>query len=494
MSAIVFLASFCLMLVQVVSGRALAPHLGVSVFTWTAVIGTTLLGIAFGNAAGGRIADMAGGKKNLGISLIAAAGSVLLANYLLTVLAGPFSHLEMHVAIRAVLMSFVFFLPSAFFLSTISPQALKIRLSDLTQAGTAVGTLSAWSAAGSILGTFAGGYVLISAIGTKNLLTAVVCILIVLGLGVSQKEKLWKTRPVLLIGLFFVGDLFVPGLCKMETDYFCIRVIEAGEGAARTYTLRLDHLIHSYVTPENPTELGYGYERVYANLIAMRQKPEDAFTAYFIGGGGYVMPRYLEAKYPNAKSIVAEIDPGVTEANHRYMELSRNTKIQSINEDARIHLIKPTQDPKYDFAFGDAFNDFSVPSHLTTVEFHQRLKSRMSDNGVYALNIIDDVRYGNFLSSMIRTLRSVWTYVYVAPLNTELEEGRNTITLITTDQPIDRNAWYAARPFAVGEKDELTLLSDEQVDKFLESHRAPALTDDFAPTDRYLAPVFRDAY
>lgn len=494
MYAIVFLASFCLMLIQLVSGRALAPHLGYSVFTWTAVIGTTLLGITFGNAAGGRLADKAGGRRNLGISLISAAASVVVANYLLAVLAAPMSMLQMHVAIRAVMMSFALFFPAAFFLSTISPQALKIRLQDLKYAGTQVGTLAAWSAAGSILGTFLGGYFLISSVGTKNLLSSVALVLLMLGLWIARDHHLWKNKVFALLVLFMIGDWFVPGICRMETNYYCIRVINAGEAEDRSYTLRLDHLIHSYVSPAKPTELGYGYERVYANLIAMRDTEQESFTAFFVGGGGYVMPRYLSALYPKARIIVDEIDPGVTEANHALMELPRNTSVETKNEDARMHLIKPQSDPPYDFVFGDAFNDFSVPSHLTTLEFHERLKERMSPHGVYALNLIDDTRYGNFLAAMLRTLGTVWKHVYVAPLAESLENGRNTITLIATDDEIDRDAWNKIESPAFKGRDELNLLSDDQVAKFLESHTAPVLTDDFAPTDRYLAPVYRDAY
>jgi hypothetical protein len=38
------------------------------------------------------------------------------------------------------------------------------------------------------------------------------------------------------------------------------------------------------------------------------------------------------------------------------------------------------------------------------------------------------------------------------------------------------------------------LLSDEEVAAFQEGHPVPPLVDDFVPIDRYLAPVFSDAY
>jgi len=37
--AIVFFGSFCLMTIELVAGRVMAPYLGVSLYTWTSVIG-----------------------------------------------------------------------------------------------------------------------------------------------------------------------------------------------------------------------------------------------------------------------------------------------------------------------------------------------------------------------------------------------------------------------------------------------------------------------
>lgn len=502
MKWIVFLASFCLMLVQIVSGRAMAPYVGVSVYVWTGVIGTTLLGIIFGYAAGGIMADTNGNKKTLGVSLVLAGLAALAANFILIILGERVGLGSMPLVARVTVMSFCAFFPVAFFLSTITPQAVKQQLADLSATGSTVGTLSAWSAVGNILGTLAGGYVLISALGTKGVLTGVSVLLLALGLWVARGERLWRNKFALVAGMFLLGAFIVPGACQMETNYFCIRVIGSTSDAGEpTHILRLDHLVHSYVNPQQPLDLGYEYEQVYANLIASRFASSSAFTAYFIGGGGYVLPRYLEAEYPESTSIVAEIDPGVTEANHRLMGLSRETRIITANEDARMHLARGGDRP-YDLVFGDAFNDFSVPYHLTTVEFHRLLKSRMSEDGVYAMNIIDDARYGDFLAAMIRTLREVWTHVYVAPQAHAILPGRNTIVLLATDQPIDQEAWYSTISPAAMAKDlseearrtAVNLVDPTEIDQLLERKRAPALTDDYVPTDRYLAPVFTDAY
>ena len=54
---IVFSASACTLIIEIVAGRILAPTIGVSLYTWTSIIGIVLAGISLGNYLGGRIAD-----------------------------------------------------------------------------------------------------------------------------------------------------------------------------------------------------------------------------------------------------------------------------------------------------------------------------------------------------------------------------------------------------------------------------------------------------
>ncbi len=50
-------ASFCTLVLELVAGRVLAPYVGVSLYTWTSIIGVVLAGISGGAWAGGRLAD-----------------------------------------------------------------------------------------------------------------------------------------------------------------------------------------------------------------------------------------------------------------------------------------------------------------------------------------------------------------------------------------------------------------------------------------------------
>ena len=70
---IVFLSSACIMVLELVAGRIIAPHVGVSLYTWTSVIGVVLAGISLGNYIGGRLADRcppAQGRRLLGLIFV----------------------------------------------------------------------------------------------------------------------------------------------------------------------------------------------------------------------------------------------------------------------------------------------------------------------------------------------------------------------------------------------------------------------------------------
>ena len=77
------------------------------------------------------------------------------------------------------------------------------------------------------------------------------------------------------------------------------------------------------------------------------------------------------------------------EPTSRPPDCPQDTTINTTWGDAR-QFVERNQDKKqYDVVFGDAFNDFSVPWHLTTNEFNDKIAKMMSPTGVYMINIID---------------------------------------------------------------------------------------------------------
>jgi spermidine synthase len=212
----------------------------------------------------------------------------------------------------------------------------------------------------------------------------------------------------------------------------------------------------------------------------VERKPN--LDALFIGGGGYTFPRYLEAILPASNLTVAEIDPAVTEVAHEMLGLRRDTAIQTYNVDARIFLQEKGKANSYDLVFGDAFNDYSVPYHLTTIEFDQMVKNVLRDDGMYIANLVDYGQEGHFLRAYVRTVQKVFSNVAVLPYQEAWRESiRNTFVVLASDAPLPLEHLAG----------QTLVLSTEELEEYLSMEEPLILRDDYVPVDNLLAPVFR---
>jgi hypothetical protein len=391
-------------------------------------------------------------------------------------------------------VSAIFLLPSIM-LGFISPMVIKLTLNNLSNAGSTIGRIYAASAIGSIVGTFATGFYLISWFGTRSILLG--CGLFLIALGVLLGDWFRSKKPQMMASALLLGAIpvvpqsgyFYKGPCIYETDYFCIRVRDEQHEGTDYRILLLDRLVHSYTAPDSPTKLRYGYEMASAELIEYTVQRDGNVSAYFIGAGGYTLPKYIEHKYPGKFRVdVAEIDPVVTRVGHEYMGLARDTTVRSFPFDARLHLKTMSAGEKYSLVFGDAFNDFSVPYHLTTKEFNDTVKSHLTPEGIYVLNIIDGGEMP-FLGAFIRTLKQSFPHVVLVPNGKWLNIPRNTYVVLASNTPIDipklrsidaGDSWPNIDQWIVTEEEMNTVAANNT---FL-------LTDNYVPADILLLPMF----
>ena len=494
---IVFVSSACTLVVELVAGRIMAPYIGVSLYTWTSIIGVVLAGISLGNYLGGRIADRWASRKTLAVVFVA-SGLASVAVLPTTAIAAANSTNIPLVPKIVLFTAFIFFAPSCLMGMT-SPIVIKLTLADLHQTGNVVGKIYALSTLGSIFGTFITGFVLISWLGTRTIIWAVALTLIAMGIaagfGRSRRHALAGPGVLLIYVAAFSQRAPFGAPCVRETNYFCINVFTTAlPGIGEVKAMVLDHLVHSYISPDDPSKLGYGYERIYADITEyVAQREPGPLRTLFVGGGGYTFPRYVAAVYPTASVEVVEIDPGVTEVAYDFMGMPRDTKIKSYNEDGRLFFAGQNADDPYDLIYGDAFNDLSIPYHLTTVEFDRRVRARLEDDGFYLANVIDNPRTGQFLRAYLRTMREVFPYVYLFVEGTAAgwdQGGQSTLIVAATGRPLD----FADLRRVVGQDGQRPLRSDmvtpEQIDDYLARGPAIVLSDDFAPVDQLVAPLF----
>ncbi len=489
---IVFTASASTLVIEIVAGRILAPDIGVSLYTWTSIIGVVLAGISLGNYLGGLAADRFPQQRTLGLILLAGGLSSLSVLPLVGVASNVFASLTL-VARIVFLTTTLFFLPSLI-LGMVTPVVIKLRLRDLASTGNVVGKIYAVSNTGAIFGTFITGFVLIQRVGSRATLIIVAVVLVAMAVAFGD---LWQVRmtSVAPLGLFVVlvgftyanGDL--ESECLRESSYFCIRVSDAIEDGRAVKVLELNEMVHSYVALDDPTLLINGYQQVLADLSTLIGERDESFRALFLGGGGYTLPKYLEEVYPQSVLEVIEIDPEVTRVAFDFLGLRPDTRILIDHEDARMAVLErpPGQ---YDLIIGDAFNSVSVPYHLTTLEFNEQIQALLIEDGIYAINVIDKVHSGEFLRALANTLGETFPYVYVLREDANWEDdSRSTHVLVASSRPISLADLDEANLRAGRGETVSNIMPPDTFEAWLDSGDEILLTDDYAPVENMLALV-----
>lgn len=481
---LLFLSSGCTMTIELVAGRLIAPYVGVSLYTWTGIIGACLSGMGLGSLVGGWLADRGEPRRWLSRMFLLASGLVALLLFQPLIEGVTQSHLfrTMPPLFGIFSLSLLLFGLPCFFMAAVSPLIYKIALEESSRLGTTVGNLAASGLAGSILGTYATGFWLIPTFGMKMILTGVTALMALMGAFTLTWAP--SRRSVTAAVLAITPWLLIPRVealaesaCDTESAYYCIRVEtrQREDGESPVKTLHLDYLVHSGIRLDRPDELWYEYEEAAAWLLHARGQA-DAKTL-FLGGGGYILPHWVERRFPDASVDVVEIDPAVTRtALAEFVPNAR--RLQSHHLDARVALQQFPAEQRFDMIFGDVFNDLSVPYHLTTAEFAGLVKSRLTPDGLYILNVVDDREEHPFAGAMVTTLRTVFPHVYLLP-GSDLSTGRSPLLIVAALQTIPLEKWaeHESRP-------------SFDISPIVVTGEHPLLTDDFAPTDQLLLPVF----
>jgi MFS family permease len=179
--AIIFLANAGLLVLQLLAGRYLAPFIGSSIETWTAVIGVFLTGIAIGNWVGGRVADRYPSTRTLAVLLIVGGLSCLtpIAGMLLCEKTGL--HSAVPLGPRIPLLAALFCLLPATLLSMITPLVIKLAIADVRRAGRVAGVAFALSTLGCLLGNYLTGFWLMAEYRLDTIAVGVTVLLVAVG-------------------------------------------------------------------------------------------------------------------------------------------------------------------------------------------------------------------------------------------------------------------------------------------------------------------------
>ena len=482
--ALVFFTAAAVLVLEILAGRLLAPYVGVTLETYTGIIGVVLAGIAIGTWLGGRAADKFAARRLLGPLLLWGGALALLSVPAITWVGE--ARLQPGPGAIVTLALVGFFAPAAV-LSAVAPTVVKLQLADLRVTGSVVGRLSALGTAGAIVGTFATGFVLIAAFPSRPIVVAVGGALVVAGLLLWL--RMGARRDVSLVTLALAtavagggATLLFGGTCQWESAYYCVR-IEQDSARATGRVLWLDQLRHSYVDLDDDAHLEFDYARLFADVIDTRTAAGSPISALHVGGGGFTLPRHLRAVRPGTQSTVLELDPLLVALARDELGLVAEPGIRIETGDARLTL-RDEPEAAYDVVLGDAFGGLAVPWHLTTREFLDEIRRVLRPGGVYALNLIDYPPL-DFARAELATLREAFANVaFIATPRADGVFAGGTFVMVASDAPIDADALAAAIGGRPGWRQRV-VAEAAILDAFIGD--APVLSDDFAPVDQLIS-------
>ncbi len=505
LECVAFLCGAAVMVLEMAGARLLAPYLGTSVIVWTALIGVILASLSVGYWLGGKMADRGPKTAFLGRLISAAALTVLLVAFVSSALLEALSALGVSLYASAVLAALFLFCPSGVLLGMVSPYTMRLHIAlkeiSAERSGAVIGRFSALSTIGSILGTFLGGYVLISILGTRYILfsvagTLLVAALIVLALpepsGARKSKKSATPRKkrgaALVIALGFAAcgagailaqrseaAALAAGIREVDTRYNHVVIFDRPwKGHPHRFLVTDPGKHQSSVRLDAPDELAGSYGAFFALTDMYKPLPQRVLM---LGGGGVVVPRRLlfeadkQPERPPLAIDVVEIDPGMTDVARRYFFLRDDPRLRMIHEDGRTFLNKK-DNALYDVVLLDTFNShYAIPFHLCTVEAMRAIHRRLADDGVVAMNIIGSLggEHGRLFRAIRASAARVFPEVRVFTVSSGSPDAVQNLMLVAAKGPA-AGAWH---PLLAHEY--TAVLPDD----------VPPLTDDFAPVERY---------
>jgi predicted membrane-bound spermidine synthase len=490
----VFSAGMTTLAIELSASRLLGNVFGTSNIVWANIIGLILVYLAAGYFIGGRWADRSPYPDTF-YRLIAwgafTAGLVpMVARPVLLYAAKAVERLDSAVMIGSFFAVLILFSLPVTLLGCVSPFAIRLSLTDSSQAGRISGRIYAISTIGSIFGTFLPVLWLIPSIGTaRTFLVFSLGLLTValLGLGLenwrSTLKHLWM--PILLL---ILAALVLPGPVKAtagqiyeeESAYNYIQVVEEEPGGIRYLLLNEGQGIHSVYAPG--LEITYGTWDYFLVAPFFNSPPVSLHNVERLGlvglAAGTIAKQYTQVFGP-IPIDGWEIDPEIVATGQLLFSMNE-PNLNVIVADGRWGLSHSQH--QYSVIGVDAYRLPYIPWQMTTQEFFLEAFNHLTSDGVMVINVGRTPDDRRLIEAMVGTVGSVFPSVHVV----DVPNTFNTI-LYGTVQPSRPENLVANQLLLESEGAPLALL--DSITRAIENLQPTpdsdvVFTDDWAPVER----------
>lgn len=464
--------------IEILGTRVIGTFYGSSLYVWAALLSVTMVCLAIGYAVGGRLADRVPRAWMLHVLVLLAGASVLLVAPLRAVLA-PFNE-SFGLAWGAIASAMVMFFLPLTLLAMAGPYVIRLRARVVESVGSTSGAVYALSTIGSVAGVLVAVFWMIPQLGTRGSLLACSATLISLGaVGLAAACGGRAAPAVLLAGLpSLIGSSPTPlagELHYSESAYGDLRVIERTRSQRGTHRMLM---VNGIMQTGMPLDIGLvaqgsilQTDSYYLELLPyFHADLGDGRRGVLIGLAGGMFPRVME--FYNIDWTAVEIDVKVAELAKAYfgylgdihladgtpraVDLARfpNRALPAMHDhsagsmpedrpdsdreavyagraviqDGRQYLLSHPEPA--DFIVLDAYNSDTIPFHLITREFFELVKSRLTDDGILAINYIGRPEEDFVTDSLFRTLGGVFGRDMLLAYRTSEDEHQAQVMII----------------------------------------------------------------
>lgn len=435
--AILFVSGAAVLALELLASRIMTPYFGVSLYIWTGILSITLVALALGYWAGGRLAAERSGRPARlerlvqlfalmpALAALALVAACLVYPYLFASLARQDLVLGAFLACLVLL-----FVPLAA-ASAMNPLLVAI---TLARGGARTGDAGAGrvffvSTIGSVAGVLVTAFTLIPHISNFSGALIVALVLALTSLAAIRWSPVSAAAPKPLV-ITAASAVLISAVLLWQADAYTGRMWPASHGGnswrleasfrslfgtvkvlrseAAPGTERFsriyfqDGLVQNTVASDGRSLSFYTYA---LEALALAHRPQ-LHSALVLGLGAGIVPMRLAGR--GATVEVVEIDPASLAAARRIFGYDASR--------ARVHLADARTylrgcGRRYDVVIVDLFHGDGTPDYLVTRDFFRDLRGCLESGGVAVFNTFADLTRPAAYAHLLATLRAELPYI-----------------------------------------------------------------------------------
>jgi len=443
---VALLEGVSVMATELLVAKMLAPLYGDSLYTWSTVLGTTLIALAAGYFAGGVVVDRAPRPEVLLAIVLAAAGYLLVVPALLGGLTALW--IDRDPIASTIACAAIGLVPPLFLLGMVPSFLIRLLAGDAAESGAVAGRVYAVSSLGGMASALGIGLIVIPELGLTRPMLGTSSVLALPPLAVLLARR----RLLALAYLAVLPLAFWHAVVREAPTSRDIRVREYSEGLLGQVlvadqrlpgggpddffrVLYLNRMGQTVIDARTGEPLSADYIDHVLPFAATR--PPGARVLLLGLGGGSMVKELVRLGFT---VDAVELDPRIIAAASRwFMSGTPADGVRYVADDAR-HVLRTTDD-KYDIVVFDVFRGERPPAHVFTRESLEEVERLLADDGIVLLNLIGRVRGERSagVRAVLRTLREVGLETLVVAMpeteNVEIVASRRPLDLSRPKNP-----------------------------------------------------------